>query len=169
MDHLEKEINARRCVESRLKHRDNSDQPTRRFQKTNSTTAPRNERRWHFCELPNHSSSQCRKFSDVSSRRALIKEAKKCWKCFSYDHNSYDCQEPNCPKCGQMHDISLCFSKASESNNSSSFNTRQNNRFSKPARSMNQWNPNTAPQAQHSAQPNRSATENGPNDARRRP
>lgn len=106
MGHLKKEIAAKGYVENRLGH------------KTNSRVIPSKEKHINarpygnegclFCQRDNHSSMSCRTVDDKTTRRKIIKEQDRCWKCFSDDHNSFDCQQPDCIQCGQKHHVSLC-------------------------------------------------------------
>ncbi|KAK6742872.1 hypothetical protein RB195_010249 [Necator americanus] len=137
MDHLEKEINAKKFVDARLKGRVKfENHPNRRQYGVDVTEPPKLGKICRFCDNSNHISANCRTITDIKSRRNMVKEARQCWKCFSEEHSSYDCQKPNCPKCGKMHDVSLCISTSDDG-------TRT--RYSAGDRSRNQSSSNTVP------------------------
>ncbi|KAK6736395.1 hypothetical protein RB195_019213 [Necator americanus] len=137
MDHLEKEINAKKFVDARLKGRVKfENHPNRRQYGVDVTEPPKLGKICRFCDNSNRISANCRTITDIKSRRNMVKEARQCWKCFSEEHSSYDCQKPNCPKCGKMHDVSLCISTSNDG-------TRT--RYSAGDRSRNQSSSNTVP------------------------
>ncbi|KAK6750546.1 hypothetical protein RB195_002489 [Necator americanus] len=137
MDHLEKEINAKKFVDARLKGRVKfENHPNRRQYGVDVTEPPKLGKICRFCDNSNHISANCRTITDIKSRRNMVKEARQCWKCFSEEHSSYDCQKPNCPKCGKMHDVSLCISTSNDGNRT---------RYSAGDRSRNQSSSNTVP------------------------
>lgn len=107
LGHLKEEVAAKAYVENRLGRN--------RISEVASTTDKRNKARPQsgdqtcvFCNKGNHSSIICRTITDQTSRRKMLTEGRRCWKCCSSNHSSFDCQKPDCPKCGQKHHISLC-------------------------------------------------------------
>ena len=92
---LKKEIAAKGYVEGRL--------GPRNFGKAETTKDKHIKMKPHtkegclFCHKPNHFSMQCRTVSDQSSRRNILKENNRCWKCSSANHSSYDCESKIAP------------------------------------------------------------------------
>ncbi|EYC15188.1 hypothetical protein Y032_0037g3370 [Ancylostoma ceylanicum] len=109
MDALEKQIEAKKYVESRLRNFTKFDHPKKRSDNMQREFATTNTKSCVFCKIPNHESINCKTVTDVQARRNTVKEEKLCWKCFSSEHISNHCAKPNCTRCGRMHDISLCF------------------------------------------------------------
>uniref|UniRef100_A0A914IGD7 Integrase catalytic domain-containing protein n=1 Tax=Globodera rostochiensis TaxID=31243 RepID=A0A914IGD7_GLORO len=56
-----------------------------------------------------HWNEECRKFSTLQQRTAVIREKRLCFKCLKSTHRSFDCPKPKrCFRCGQPHPAALC-------------------------------------------------------------
>ena len=87
MHEIEKEITAKKFVESRLKNRVKPEESRKR--ENHPTEEPKKSSKCCvFCGQSSHFSTFCRTVSDIQSRRNIIKDRKLCWKCFSENHNS---------------------------------------------------------------------------------
>lgn len=61
-----------------------------------------------FCKLRNHESNDCKKVPDNRERLHIIRSEKRCWICYSDEHNSFQCHLEKCSVCGNCHNTSLC-------------------------------------------------------------
>ena len=61
-----------------------------------------------YCNDQHHSAS-CERFTDPKSRRDILFETKRCFKCLRTGHQVKDCKKPNnCRNCGGNHHQSVC-------------------------------------------------------------
>ncbi|KAK6044468.1 hypothetical protein COOONC_18027, partial [Cooperia oncophora] len=101
MQEIEKEITAKRFVDSRLKNRSKFEETKKKeFQPKDDIKKP--IKSCVFCNQVNHPTAYCRN-TDVQAKRRIVSERKLCWKCFSTNHNSFSCSLSNVPQCGDKH------------------------------------------------------------------
>ncbi|KAL7071027.1 hypothetical protein ACQ4LE_009907 [Meloidogyne hapla] len=69
-----------------------------------------NKRPCAFCEITNHSSIQCKKYSNSESRIQRLRELRKCIKCFEKGHISKFCKNDKiiCKNCNLPHYLAIC-------------------------------------------------------------
>uniref|UniRef100_A0A1I7X2N8 CCHC-type domain-containing protein n=1 Tax=Heterorhabditis bacteriophora TaxID=37862 RepID=A0A1I7X2N8_HETBA len=67
-----------------------------------------NRKYCHFCQRQGHRNLECLTFRSPSDRRQCNKSRNCCWKCFSADHTSNNCNRPNCNICGKNHSRLPC-------------------------------------------------------------
>ncbi|EYC34853.1 hypothetical protein Y032_1341g3835 [Ancylostoma ceylanicum] len=111
MGQLQKEIAAKSYVEKRLNKAIINQVPikaTRPNDRHNSSRVQPGNPNCIFCRKGNHPAMQCRSVTDQGTRRNILKEQNRCWKCGSKSHSSFGCTQPDCSQCGQKHHISIC-------------------------------------------------------------
>ncbi|EYC10154.1 hypothetical protein Y032_0057g2793 [Ancylostoma ceylanicum] len=125
MEELEKQIDAEKYVESRLRNFAKGEHPRKRTEFTRNEQQRSNTNECVFCTSNTHAALNCKSVTDIQVRRNTVKDRKLCWKCFSYEHSSNQCTKPNCQRCGRMHDVSLCFPASAERGNTQGYSQRQ--------------------------------------------
>ncbi|XGW33713.1 hypothetical protein V3C99_017834 [Haemonchus contortus] len=123
MSELEKEIEAKKFVESRLRNFSKHDHNGGR-QRYSSEELYEVSKACVFCKNTNHTSSYCRTVVGINERRDILKKEQLCWKCFADSHRSSECPKKNCSRCKQMHDVSVFFATGpvQKGNGSNDFN-----------------------------------------------
>ncbi|KAK6761401.1 hypothetical protein RB195_022458 [Necator americanus] len=159
MDHLEKEINAKKFVDARLKGRVKfENHPNRRQYGVDVTEPPKLGKICRFCDNSNHISANCRTISDIKSRRNMVKEARQCWKCFSEEvmtvRNQIVLNEAKCTIAGdRSRNQSFSNTVPVPRNNTTARNQYGNGRNNGNDRNNQQTNPHTADHStNHSAE-----------------
>jgi len=75
----------------------------------------KNSRKCVYCWNEGHSSSQCRKVTNIRSRTDILKRRKRCFLCLGLGHQKRDCASGYvCKACNGKHHISVCFRKTPE-------------------------------------------------------
>uniref|UniRef100_A0A7I5EAI6 Peptidase A2 domain-containing protein n=1 Tax=Haemonchus contortus TaxID=6289 RepID=A0A7I5EAI6_HAECO len=123
MNELEKEIEAKKFVESRLRNFSKHDHNGER-ERYSSEELYKDSNACVFCKSTDHTSSYCRTVVGINERRDILKREQLCWKCFADSHRSSECPKRNCSRCKQMHDASVCFATGpvQKGNGSNDFN-----------------------------------------------
>ncbi|EYC27635.1 hypothetical protein Y032_0009g837 [Ancylostoma ceylanicum] len=125
MEELEKQIDAKKYVESRLRNFTKGEHPRMRTESAQNEQRSSNTNECVFCKSNTHAALNCNSVTDVQVRRNIVKDRKLCWKCFTNGHSSNQCTKANCPRCGRMHHVSLCFPASSERGNTQGYDRRQ--------------------------------------------
>uniref|UniRef100_A0A7I5E795 Peptidase A2 domain-containing protein n=1 Tax=Haemonchus contortus TaxID=6289 RepID=A0A7I5E795_HAECO len=129
MNELEKEIEAKKFVESRLRNFSKHDHNGER-EKYSREQPYKASKACVFCKNANHTSNYCRTVVGINERRDILKKEQLCWKCFADSHKSSECPKKNCSRCKQMHDVSICFVNGPmQKGNSSNDSNKPNSGF----------------------------------------
>ncbi|KHJ87534.1 hypothetical protein OESDEN_12689 [Oesophagostomum dentatum] len=106
MEQLEKQIDAKKYVESRLRNFTKGEYPKKRAENSYNEQDSPAAKSCVFCKSGNHVTGNCKTVTDIQSRRNAIRDEKLCWKCFSNEHSSNQCAKPNCQRCkGSSNDL----------------------------------------------------------------
>ncbi|VDP53024.1 unnamed protein product [Heligmosomoides polygyrus] len=116
---LKKEIAAKAYVENRLGHKQTSTSGDQPYATPRQYSGDQKHAiSWSqpgdlclFCQKASHGSMTCRSVTDQTTRRKVLTDGHRCWKCCSSNHSSFECNKPDCSKCGQKHHVSLCFKR----------------------------------------------------------
>ncbi|KHJ84902.1 hypothetical protein OESDEN_15378, partial [Oesophagostomum dentatum] len=104
---LEKQINAKLYVDTRLSAHSAQGANNRNVAESQSKKEQHDKKFCVFCNAANHLSIACKTVTDVQRRRECTREKNLCWKCYSSQHSSFECKKPNCPNCDQAHHATL--------------------------------------------------------------
>ena len=136
MDIIQREIEARE-VSKKITGQDrkrSEKEPFRPFQryvspqgttksfvaKFDSSTEKGKQIKCYFCDK-NHFSNECKEITDVKDRRAVLRQANRCFHCLRKGHFSKDCRvRTKCYNCRGSHNTALCSQDEPNSNASSS-------------------------------------------------
>ena len=139
MDIIQREIEARE-VSKKITGQDrkrSEKEPFRPFQryvspqgttksfvaKFDSSTEKGQQIKCYFCDK-NHFSNECKEITDVKDRRAILRQANRCFHCLRKGHFSKDCQvRTKCYNCRGSHNTALCSQDELNSTASSSMTT----------------------------------------------